>query len=199
MTGAISAQLDLPRVLLYKDAIVRQAAVADVPISLVAAMGSRETRWDKTCGGKGAGPWLGDPYPPVYAKDRNGNATMTVLGYRSARGLVPTRGFRAVGPLQIDEGTDWDFCVDFKAGRKTVEEAIARGLEILNEKRRFVLDKRSPWSIEQQLRASIAAYNSGEGNVVRAADAGRDIDFYTAGGDYSKDVLERMAFFTGKI
>jgi hypothetical protein len=45
------------------------------------------------------------------------------------------------------------------------------------------------------LRAMLAAYNCGLDNVLRAARQGLDLDFYTAGRDYSRDVLSRADFF----
>jgi len=48
------------------------------------------------------------------------------------------------------------------------------------------------------LRASIVAYNSGVGNVLRALQGRHDLDFYTAGRNYSSDVLSRAGWFAGK-
>ncbi|MGH6945199.1 MAG: hypothetical protein ACREH6_13385, partial [Geminicoccaceae bacterium] len=45
------------------------------------------------------------------------------------------------------------------------------------------------------LRGALAAYSSGVGNVLRAVRAGIDLDFYSAGRDYGRDVLERAGFF----
>jgi hypothetical protein len=45
------------------------------------------------------------------------------------------------------------------------------------------------------LRAMLAAYNCGLDNVLRAARHGFDLDFYTVGRDYSRDVLNRAGFF----
>ena len=45
------------------------------------------------------------------------------------------------------------------------------------------------------MAASLAAYNTGGGNVVKSIKAGMDADSTTAGGDYSRDVLGRASFF----
>jgi hypothetical protein len=45
------------------------------------------------------------------------------------------------------------------------------------------------------LRAAVAAYNTGPGNVEKSIKAGRDVDSSTAGHDYSKDVFSRAAWF----
>jgi hypothetical protein len=41
--------------------------------------------------------------------------------------------------------------------------------------------------------AAVAAYNCGVGNVLAALAAGLPVDHHTAGGDYSADVLARLA------
>jgi peptidoglycan hydrolase-like protein with peptidoglycan-binding domain len=43
----------------------------------------------------------------------------------------------------------------------------------------------------------IAAYNCGAGNVRKALSRGKGVDAYTAGGDYSADVLARLAALGG--
>jgi soluble lytic murein transglycosylase-like protein len=48
------------------------------------------------------------------------------------------------------------------------------------------------------LQAAIAAYNSGPGNVLRAIRDGREVDFFTAGRNYSSDVLNRSGWFQMK-
>jgi Transglycosylase SLT domain len=45
------------------------------------------------------------------------------------------------------------------------------------------------------LRAGIAAYNCGAGNVRTAVQQSRDVDFFTAHSNYSADVLNRAGFF----
>jgi soluble lytic murein transglycosylase-like protein len=45
------------------------------------------------------------------------------------------------------------------------------------------------------VRAAVAAYNCGQSAVKTAIDDGFDADHYTTGGDYSRDVLGRAAWF----
>jgi len=47
------------------------------------------------------------------------------------------------------------------------------------------------------LRAAIAGYNCGPGNVLRALGGtpARDVDYFTAHRNYSADVLNRASFF----
>jgi hypothetical protein len=45
------------------------------------------------------------------------------------------------------------------------------------------------------MRAMLAAYNCGCGNVLRALNAGLDVDYFTSHRDYSADTLNRAGFF----
>ena len=55
--------------------------------------------------------------------------------------------------------------------------------------------KAHPANNVDPLRAAIAAYNCGRGNVARAIRNSMDVDSYTAGHDYSHDVMRRFAWF----
>jgi hypothetical protein len=43
--------------------------------------------------------------------------------------------------------------------------------------------------------AALTAYNCGLDNVLRAVRYGLDLDFYTAGRDYAREILNRAGFF----
>src|SRR5258706_9937784 len=60
------------------------------------------------------------------------------------------------------------------------------------------LRRRTTLSGDRLLRASIAAYNCGPGNVLRATQVGLDFDYYTSGRNYSADVLNRAGWFYGR-
>jgi soluble lytic murein transglycosylase-like protein len=45
------------------------------------------------------------------------------------------------------------------------------------------------------LQAAVASYNSGPGNLLRTIQDGRDVDFFTPGRNYSRDVLNRAGWF----
>jgi hypothetical protein len=45
------------------------------------------------------------------------------------------------------------------------------------------------------LRGAVAAYNAGPGNVVAAINQGLDVDYYTTGKNYSRDVMQRAGWF----
>jgi hypothetical protein len=71
---------------------------------------------------------------------------------------------------------------------------IDYGASVLATAVEFLRD-RSSLTGNRLLRAAVAAYNSGAGNVLRALAAGLDVDYYTAGRNYSSDVLDRAGWF----
>jgi hypothetical protein len=44
-------------------------------------------------------------------------------------------------------------------------------------------------------QACLAGYNCGAGNVTRAIQSNRDIDFFTSGRNYGRDTLNRAGWF----
>jgi hypothetical protein len=74
------------------------------------------------------------------------------------------------------------------------EQNILVGAKILAGYRDFV-QRKTTLAGSALLQAAVAAYNCGPGNVLRAIQDGRDIDFYTAGRNYSKDVWNRAGWF----
>lgn len=46
-------------------------------------------------------------------------------------------------------------------------------------------------------RATIAAYNAGEGRVLKCVRKGQDVDTFTAHGNYAKQVLEYAEAYRG--
>lgn len=95
------------------------------------------------------------------------------------------------GIMQIDDRYFPDFCNsdDWKDPGKNIE----KGASILSGKRTFLSGKGVPAS--QLERASIAAYNHGEGNIWNSIQNGDDVDDGTTGGNYSQDVLARSTEF----
>jgi soluble lytic murein transglycosylase-like protein len=71
---------------------------------------------------------------------------------------------------------------------------IRFGCQVLAESQDF-LQRKTDLKGRALLRAAIAGYNAGPGNALRAVRDGHDIDFFTTGRDYSKDVLNRAGFF----
>jgi soluble lytic murein transglycosylase-like protein len=61
-----------------------------------------------------------------------------------------------------------------------------------------LLARKTTLTGQNLIQAAIAAYNCGAGNVLTAIRDGHDLDFFTTGRDYSKDVLNRAGFFQNK-
>ncbi len=97
--------------------------------------------------------------------------------------------YHGYGIMQVDIGTDPEFCRTWTMDQ--VKPSIDRGAKILAGKRTYLLQNGV-----SDLRAIAAAYNTGEGKVLRSIRSGRDPDRTTTGGDYGRDVLARMSIFT---
>ena len=93
--------------------------------------------------------------------------------------------------MQIDfDAHEFARSGDWKNPRKN----IFFGCQALADCRSFFLRK-TDLAGRKLLCTSLASYNCGPGNTLRALRDGRDIDFFTTGRDYSKDVLNRAGFF----
>lgn len=137
----------------------------------------------------------------MSAAQRHGARACVVAAIlsRETRGLPKFfigDGGHGCGPMQIDDRSFPDVCREYKAGRKTNAEMIDFGAKVLREKVMALRENRHLGGDRVKLEcAGIAAYNCGQGNVAKLLAAGRDVDAYTTGKDYSADVLERAAFF----
>ncbi|MCA1591082.1 MAG: MBL fold metallo-hydrolase [Acidobacteria bacterium] len=99
------------------------------------------------------------------------------------------------GIMQIDDRSFPEFTSSDRW--KDPRQNILKGAEVLSGKRRFL--SRRGVSGQALTRASVAAYNGGEGRVLRAINAGRDVDSVTTHQNYSADVLARAAVFKGLL
>jgi hypothetical protein len=93
------------------------------------------------------------------------------------------------GLCQIDDCSFSEFC----AGPEWMDAAknIAMGAWALGRKRAFLAGRTLGFRLtnDDLEKASIAAYNAGEGRVLKAIEQGRDPDTCTTHGDYAAAVL----------
>jgi hypothetical protein len=76
---------------------------------------------------------------------------------------------------------------------------IDAAAKLLVAKRNYIAGKLPGLDAAQSMKAAIAAYNSGEGTVVKLllANSSADVDARTTGGNYSKSVLADAKTFSG--
>lgn len=99
------------------------------------------------------------------------------------------------GPMQIDDRSFPEWCKQWRDGALATEDGILQGCKVLKMKIRSITRLIPEMPESERLRAAVAAYNCGEGNVRKAFRAQKDLDVYTAHANYSKDVMERAAYF----
>jgi hypothetical protein len=103
--------------------------------------------------------------------------------------------YHGFGYWQIDTGSYLPF---IKAGNwKDPYKTCLKAIEVLEEKRIY-LSKNidfGAYDLQTIHRAITAAYNCGQGNVVKALTSGKDVDVYTHQGNYSKMVWEYRDFY----
>src|SRR5439155_15303051 len=162
----------------YKADIENAGTPTSLPACVVAGVGSRESRWGlalRPSGPTGTGDFVKRRAPTAFR----------------AGPLPPDDGGFGRGLMQID----YDAHEFARTGNWRDPAAnILYGCRVLADclaffKRKTELTGTPLW------RAALAAYNCGPGNALSALRDGRDVDFYTAGHDYSKDVLNRVGFF----
>jgi len=149
----------------------------EVPLCIVAGVASRESGWGLHLDPRGPGG-TGDriargPRPP------------------SRPGPLPPDGGFGRGLMQID----YDSHEFARAGTwQDPAQNLMYGASVLNSSR-ALLQRTLSLAATDLMRAALAAYNCGPGNVLRALRSGRDADFFTAGRDYGRDVLNRSGWF----
>jgi hypothetical protein len=112
-------------------------------------------------------------------------------GDYSRRPGEPEPRYHGFGFVQIDTGSYPDFIqntplADYKS-------YLRKAILVLEEKRKSITGagfKPENFDDDYFLRAIAAAYNSGQGNVIKSLRLGRDVDLTTYQGDYSKEVMK---------
>ena len=174
--AALARQLE--EIKKYQAVIAKAASKYDVSPALIAGIGSRESHWGLAL----------NPLGPDGTGDRVARAAPT----RFRTGALPPDncGFGR-GLMQIDFDAH-DFA---RTGNwRDPESNICYGVGVLCDARTLFRRKTSLTGIPL-LRAAVAAYNCGAGNVLNAIRNGYDVDFFTAGRDYSRDTLSRAGWF----
>ncbi len=160
----------------YKDIIYKISTEYEIPPSIIAGIGSRESGWGlrlRPPGPSGTGDFVERSFPRGL---RKGPLPPDGLGF--GRGL-----------MQID----FDYHQFARKGNwQDPAENISYGVSLLKKYIKYL----SRYSDSR--RAGIAAYNAGPGMVSRAIKKGIDPDYYTSGGDYSIDILKRAEFFKSR-
>jgi hypothetical protein len=162
----------------YVDAV--QAAAADTGLDpvLLCAVVSRESAWGLTLkppGPEGTGDFVRrNPATWHYALPPDG------LGW--GRGL-----------MQIDYQQEFAKSGDWKDPTAN----ILYGSRLLKANIDYFTAATNGLNVPDPVRAGVAAYNCGRGNVHKALGNKMDVDTYSNGHDYSADVMQRMGWFTG--
>lgn len=171
----VAMQLDAKAAQKYTDHIHAAATIAQVPVSIICGIGSRESHWGRALRPSGPGG-TGD-------RIRRNNMRKWRTGP-----LPDDGGGFGRGLMQID----YDAHEFARTGPwHDPAKNIQYGGQVLADNIRYFQKRGS----RDLMRCAIAAYNCGAGNVRRAIDRGRDIDYYTAHRDYSANVLDRAAWF----
>jgi hypothetical protein len=162
----------------YGAQIEATAAETGLPPAVIAGLGSRQSRWGlalKPRGAAGSIDWMPRPFTQPWRQD-----PLPPDGQGFGRGL-----------LRID----YDMCGFARTGDWRDPAAnIRQGCTLLTDAK-AVLRRRTVLHGRALLRAALAAYNCGIDNVLHAVRQGYDLDFYTSGRDYSRDVVNRAGFF----
>ena len=174
--AALTRQLE--EIKKYQAVIEQAAAKYDVPAALIAGIGSRESHWGLAL----------NPLGPAGTGDRIARRAPTQ--FRTGT-LPPDNCGFGRGLMQIDFDAH-DFA---RTGKwQDPESNISYGVTVLCDAR-SLLRRKTTLSGIALLRAAVAAYNCGAGNVLTAIRNGYDVDFFTAGRDYSRDTLSRSGWF----
>ncbi|MEW5802657.1 MAG: transglycosylase SLT domain-containing protein [bacterium] len=169
---------------LYWDIILEASQRYNLQPSIIAGLGSRESKWGlalKPPGPAGTGDCAERKFP---TKLRKGPLPPDGMGF--GRGL-----------MQID----WDAHLFARTGNwRDPRENIFYGCKVLTDCLAYIrknISAANERGFEDQdfLQMALAAYNCGPSRMLKAIQTGEGIDFYTTGKNYSENVLDRAGWF----
>jgi Putative peptidoglycan binding domain len=169
---------DLEAAARYGATIVAAAGQFGLPPAIIVALGSRESRWGLALNPRGATGTADLSPRPFVGPHRDGALPPDKHGF--GRGLMKV---------------DYDAHEFARSGPWHEPDANVRYACSVLVGFRPVLRRQTVLHGAALLRAMLAAYNCGLDNVLRATRHGLDLDFYTAGRDYSRELLDRAGFF----
>ena len=162
----------------YRDTINAAAKQIGVAALVICGIGSRESHWGLIL--HPAGPAGTGDFTPRTRTNAFRTGPMPPDGLGFGRGL-----------MQID----FDAQEFARTGNwRDAAANINKGCEILKGNLDFIAH-RTQLTGSAAVRAAIAAYNCGAGNVLKAIQSNQDVDTFTANHNYSADVLNRAGWF----
>jgi hypothetical protein len=174
----LAMRADFSEAVKFKIFINAAAQKIGVDPVVIGGIGSRESRWgliNRPSGPAGTGDFGPRRFPTAF---RTG-------------ALPPDGGGYGRGLMQID----FDAFPFARTGNwQDPASNINTGCNVLQSNIEL-LGRKTSLTGRDLLQAAIAAYNCGAGNVLSAIAGGHDLDFFTTGRNYSKDVLNRAGFF----
>lgn len=108
---------------------------------------------------------------------------------QNVRGDLRNGVYHGFGIMQVDAASFPEFCKQWTPS--AVSGSIDYGARVLAQKRDYLAGMHI-----LDLKSIAASYNTGQGNVIKSYLRHRDVDATTTGGDYGRDVLNRMEVFT---
>lgn len=168
---------ELAAVARHGGAIEAAAAEFGLLPSVIAGLGSRQSRWGLAL----------TPSDPSGTRDFKPRPYC--LPHRPE--LLPRDGGFGRGLMAVD----YDAHEFARTGPWRDPTANLRFACRLLSEARALLRRRTVLHGEGLLRGALAAYSCGIGNVLRAVRQGLDLDFYSVGRDFGRDVLDRAGFF----
>ncbi len=173
----------------YSDIILRVAKETGVDPFLIAALGDRESRWGQALSPKGPGGTgdYGHGRGLMQVDDRSWAAWLAANNWKDPYTNVRKGAEILKAKLAF-----------FQSRSKVKGYTDGVNVSITSSAARFGVpagnypDPR-PLTGDALTEAGLAAYNTGEGNVLMALACGKSPDTTTANGNYSSDVLAKAA------